>query len=241
MPEINSLVYFGYPVQELAEHCCFEEVAWLLWHGELPNAQQLAAFQADGRSRRHLSQGVAHGDSENPAHRPPDGSAPHRRQFPWDGRPGLGQRGRCRQPGPLDQHDGEDSHHVGLLLPRAQGPGDYSPAQRPGLCAELFHICLGQVPPPEVVRAFEVSLVLYAEHGFNASTFTARVVVSTLRTSIVGSRRPSARSKAPCTAAPTKRLCACCSTSREPARARDWMLARPAREAQDHGLWPPRL
>ena len=55
MPEINSLVYFGYPVQELAEHCCFEEVAWLLWHGELPNAQQLAAFQADGRSRRHLS------------------------------------------------------------------------------------------------------------------------------------------------------------------------------------------
>src|ERR1035441_7465977 len=55
MPEINSLVYFGYPVQELAEHCCFEEVAWLLWHGELPNAQQLTAFQTDGRSRRHLS------------------------------------------------------------------------------------------------------------------------------------------------------------------------------------------
>jgi citrate synthase len=46
MPEINSLVYFGYPVQDLAEHCNFEEVAWLLWHGELPNAQQLAAFQA---------------------------------------------------------------------------------------------------------------------------------------------------------------------------------------------------
>src|SRR5208337_2469547 len=55
MPEINSLVYFGYPVQDLAEHCNFEEVAWLLWHGELPNAEQLAAFQADGRSRRQLS------------------------------------------------------------------------------------------------------------------------------------------------------------------------------------------
>ena len=36
MPEINSLVYRGYPVQELAEHCRFEEVAWLIWHGELP-------------------------------------------------------------------------------------------------------------------------------------------------------------------------------------------------------------
>ena len=38
MPEINSLVYRGYPVQELSEHCSFEEVAWLIWHGELPNA-----------------------------------------------------------------------------------------------------------------------------------------------------------------------------------------------------------
>ena len=44
MPEINSLVYRGYPVQELAEHCSFEETAWLIWHGELPDAKQLAEF-----------------------------------------------------------------------------------------------------------------------------------------------------------------------------------------------------
>ena len=44
MPEINSLVYAGYPVQELAEQCAFEEVAWLIWHGELPNERQLAGF-----------------------------------------------------------------------------------------------------------------------------------------------------------------------------------------------------
>src|SRR5512140_483706 len=55
MPEINSLVYFGYPVQELAEECNFEEVAWLLWHGELPTAHELAGFLAGGRSRRFLS------------------------------------------------------------------------------------------------------------------------------------------------------------------------------------------
>src|SRR2546422_4570757 len=55
MPEINALVYYGYPVQELAEQCSFEEVAWLLWHGELPNARQLAEFQADERARRGLS------------------------------------------------------------------------------------------------------------------------------------------------------------------------------------------
>jgi 2-methylcitrate synthase len=55
MPEINSLVYRGYPVQELAEHCSFEEVAWLIWHGELPDAKQLAVFQASERSQRDIS------------------------------------------------------------------------------------------------------------------------------------------------------------------------------------------
>src|SRR5258706_12888596 len=55
IPEINSLVYAGYPVQELCEHCRFEEVAWLMWHGELPTAKQLADFMALGRSQRDIS------------------------------------------------------------------------------------------------------------------------------------------------------------------------------------------
>ena len=46
IPETNSLTYRGYPVQDLAEHCSFEEVAYLLWHGELPNAQQLACSRS---------------------------------------------------------------------------------------------------------------------------------------------------------------------------------------------------
>jgi len=55
MPEINSLVYAGYPVQELCEHCRFEEVAWLMWHGELPTQAQLADFMAQGRAQRDIS------------------------------------------------------------------------------------------------------------------------------------------------------------------------------------------
>src|SRR5436190_23881278 len=55
MPEINSLVYFGYPVQELAEQCSFEEVAWLIWHGELPGARDLEAFRTYERARRAIS------------------------------------------------------------------------------------------------------------------------------------------------------------------------------------------
>src|SRR5215831_13657172 len=55
MPEINSLVYHGYPVQELAEHCRFEEVAWLIWKGELPSVNELTAFMDSGRGQRGIS------------------------------------------------------------------------------------------------------------------------------------------------------------------------------------------
>ena len=53
-PETNSLLYRGYPVQELAEKCTFEEVAYLLWNGELPTPEQLAEFETLERSLRHL-------------------------------------------------------------------------------------------------------------------------------------------------------------------------------------------
>ena len=55
MPETNSLTYRGYPVQELCEEASFEEVAWLLWNGELPNAAERAAFATEERANRALS------------------------------------------------------------------------------------------------------------------------------------------------------------------------------------------
>ena len=57
-PETNSLLYRGYPVQELAAKSTFEEVAYLLWHGELPTPQQLAEFEKLERSLRHLDERV---------------------------------------------------------------------------------------------------------------------------------------------------------------------------------------
>jgi len=55
MPEINSLVYRGYPVQELAEHCHFEEVAWLIWKGELPGSKELSHFASTLRGQYGIS------------------------------------------------------------------------------------------------------------------------------------------------------------------------------------------
>ena len=55
MPETNSLTYRGYAVQDLCENCCFEEVAYLLWNGQLPNRKHLRDFLKIERGRRHLS------------------------------------------------------------------------------------------------------------------------------------------------------------------------------------------
>ena len=58
-PDSNSLLYRGYPVQELADRCSFEEVAYLLWHGELPTPAELAAQNAAERAHRALSPVIA--------------------------------------------------------------------------------------------------------------------------------------------------------------------------------------
>jgi citrate synthase len=62
---------------------------------------------------------------------------------------------------------------------RRRGERPIPPDPELGFAANFLQMCFGSVPAPEVVSAFEVSLILYAEHGFNASTFTARVVTST--------------------------------------------------------------
>src|SRR6185312_1421239 len=58
VPETNTLTYRGYAVQHLAAHCSFEQVAYLLWHGELPNEQQLALFTQRERSARRLNRSM---------------------------------------------------------------------------------------------------------------------------------------------------------------------------------------
>ena len=69
-PDTNSLLYRGYPVQELAANCSFEEVAYLLWNGELPTPEQLAEFTARERAGRALDPVVKQVDRLAAAHVP---------------------------------------------------------------------------------------------------------------------------------------------------------------------------
>jgi 2-methylcitrate synthase len=88
----------------------------------------------------------------------------------------------------------------------------------------FFHVCLGKVPSPEVVRAFEVSLVLYAEHGFNASTFTGRVVVSSLSDIYSGVTAAIGSLKGPLHGGANEAVMQMLLEIEESSRARDWML-----------------
>jgi len=180
MPEINSLVYRGYPVQELAEHCNFEEVAWLIWHGELPSAGQLDEFQADMAGHRGLSDALLSVIRSCP-----------RTAHPMDVlRTAVSFLGS--EDSELSRSDPESNLTRAIQMTakiptmiaafhRLRKGQDFIPPRDDlGFAANFFHMVFGEVPAPEVLKAFDVSLILYAEHGFNASTFTTRVIVSSL-------------------------------------------------------------
>ena len=221
-PDTNSLLYRGYPVQELAANCTFEEVAYLLWHGELPDAKQLADVR-DARARA-------------PRPRPPREARDRRAAA--DRAPMDVVRTAVSVIGALDP----DGRRLDAAAPTSTSRSACSrscrrsspttsaaaaartlvePRDDLGYAANFLHMTFGEVPDLVVVTAFDVSMILYAEHSFNASTFTARVVTSTLvRPVLGGRRRRSARSRGRCTAARTRPSCTSSTRSARPTRPR---------------------
>jgi 2-methylcitrate synthase len=178
--ETSSLVYRGYPVQELAEKCTFEEVVYLLWNGELPSRQQLDEFSQRERSQRSLDERVLKSIA----------------LFPTDAHPmdmlrsGVSVLGMLHPRMDQIEVEGIDALAMELLAKtptitaacyrHRKGQPPIAPREDLSFSENFFHMTFGEVPAAEVVKAFDVSMILYAEHSFNASTFTARVVTSTL-------------------------------------------------------------
>ncbi|CAM5374927.1 MULTISPECIES: bifunctional 2-methylcitrate synthase/citrate synthase [Streptomyces] len=180
IPETNSLTYRGYPVQDLAAHRSFEEVAYLLWYGELPDAAQLREFQARERALRPLGRTTSELLARLPETCHPMDVLRTAVSFfgaedptEDDGSPAAHRAKSLTLLAKLPTVVAADQRRRRGLAPVPPDPGL-------GYAENFFHMCFGSVPAPEVVRCFETSLVLYAEHSFNASTFTARVVTSTL-------------------------------------------------------------
>lgn len=177
--ETNSLVYRGYPVQDLAENCSFEEVAFLLYSGELPNKTQLAEFSKKERSLRDITKENLSVIKTLPKKCHPMDSIRTAVSF-------LG----CEDPRVWDASPATNLDKAIQLLAKIptmiaadyrfkKGLDFVAPNPNLTIAENFFHMCFGKVPDAKIVKAFDVSLVLYAEHSFNASTFTSRVVTST--------------------------------------------------------------
>ena len=183
-PETNSLLYRGYPVQELADSVSFEEVALLLWNGELPNDAELQDFYAKARARRGLDEDLIRVIES----------------MPKDCHPMDVLRTAVSYLGSRDEHKfTPDADHirdialtlltklptiVALDIRRRRGEGYIEPDPNRGYAENFLWMVFGDgegspATIPSDIEAFEKSMILYAEHSFNASTFTARVITST--------------------------------------------------------------
>jgi 2-methylcitrate synthase len=176
----NDLSYRGYDILEIAESCEFEEIAHLLIHEKLPNQAELAAYRQKLMDLRGLPAGVKTVLESLPAS-----------SHPMDVlRTGVSALG-CIEP-ECEGHPIEGARDIADRLIASLGSmlcywhhfsrdgvridtatGDVS------IGAHFLHLLHGREPSAEWVRAMHTSLILYAEHEFNASTFTARVIAGT--------------------------------------------------------------
>jgi len=180
MPDINSLTYRGYAVQDLAEICTFEEVAYLLLNGELPNKAQLSKFQEEERNNREVSANLKNVIQNYPKNAHPMDTT----------RTSVSHLGLEDPEAGTNTPESDYKKFIRIFAktPTAvaanfrvrKGFDIIDPKKDLSFSENFFHMCFGKVPSKDVVKAFDVSLILYAEHSFNASTFTSRVITSTL-------------------------------------------------------------
>jgi len=180
MPDINSLTYRGYAVQDLAEACVFEEVAYLLLNGELPNKSQLAKFQEEERSNREISSNLKKVIQNYPKNAHPMDTT----------RTSVSHLGLEDSETSTNTIEANYNKFIKIFAKTPttvaanfrtrKGLDIIDPKKDLSFSENFFHMCFGKVPSKDVIKAFDVSLILYAEHSFNASTFTSRVITSTL-------------------------------------------------------------
>ena len=176
----NDLHYRGYDILDIATQCEFEEIAYLLVHEKLPNRIELAAYKKKLKGLRMLPAAVTTVLEQLPA-------ASHPMDVLRTGVSALG----CIEPEPA-AHKSEGAREVADRLLACLGSMlcywyHYSKDGRridvqtddDSIGAHFLHLLYGRIPSASWVRAMHTSLNLYAEHEFNASTFTARVIAGT--------------------------------------------------------------
>jgi citrate synthase len=178
--ERNALTYRGYDIHDLVEHCAFDEVAYLLLFGKLPNTQEYKDFRARVGANRAV----------------PEDIYDLYRRFPANAHPMDTLKAAIAVLAPFDPDDTENSHEANLnkavrlyaQIPTLvvngyrvmQGQSPIPPDPTLDHSANFFRMLTGQPRTDLFGKIFNVTQILYAEHSYNASTFSALVTVSTL-------------------------------------------------------------
>jgi len=176
----GRLAYCGYDIDELARQATFEEIAYLLWHGELPPRARLAGFQAELAAARPIPTDLV-------------------RAFALMPRDTDRMRVLQASVAVLGMHDPDatDNSRPANLRKALRLTSQFAtaicahhrvrnglppvpPAAELSLAGNFLYMLTGQAPSAVTTRAFDASLTLYAEHELNASTFTTRVIAATL-------------------------------------------------------------
>lgn len=177
----GRLIYQGYDIHDLIKgHSTFEEVIYLLWHGELPTASQLSKFSNDIAVQRTLNEDVLR----------------FLQTVRKDASPMEVLRTAVSLSGIYDVDNGDES--IGANVRKAtrlvaqlptmvttferisQGLEPIAPDPSLGMAASFFYLLNGKKPDEFVENAFNTALILHADHELNASTFSARVTAATL-------------------------------------------------------------
>lgn len=185
-PDTNSLLYRGYPVHELAATQPAEAVAYLLWNGELPDATQLAELRATERAHRALLDDVKAVIDATPLDTHPMDEV--RSAVSVLGARDLAGTGSVLDATGSPEENLARSIRLFAALPaivaygqrRRRGEELIAPRDDLDYAANFLWMTFGEEFDDVVVDAFNRSMILYAEHSFNASTFTARVITSTM-------------------------------------------------------------
>ncbi|MCG2586585.1 2-methylcitrate synthase [Massilia sp. TS11] len=176
----NDLHYRGYDILDVADQCEFEEIAYLLVHGKLPTEAELRGYKAKLKSLRGLPLAVTEALEALPA-------AAHPMDVMRTGVSALGctlpEKDDHNVPGARDIADRLMASFGSMLLYwyhfSHNGKRIDTETDDDSIGGHFLHLLHGVKPPASWVKAMHTSLILYAEHEFNASTFTARVIAGT--------------------------------------------------------------
>jgi 2-methylcitrate synthase len=178
--EEGRLIYRGYDINDLADHSTFEETAYLLLHGDLPTKEQLKAFVSQLKAGQKLDKVVQRVIRNAPITASPMdvlrtavSAAVFVDPDAHDNSAAAERRKAVRLIAQLPTM-------VAMFHRLRNGQKPVGPRRGLSLAANFLYMISGSVPEPDVERAFDVALILHADHELNASTFAARVIAATL-------------------------------------------------------------